>query len=36
MVAAAPGSVVVSRVYGILFGGERAARVVEEGLELVR
>jgi hypothetical protein len=36
MVAAAPGSVVVSRVYGILFGGERAALVVEDGLELVR
>jgi hypothetical protein len=36
MVAAAPGSVVVSRVYGILFGGERAALVTEDGLELVR
>jgi hypothetical protein len=36
MVAAAPGSIVVSRVYGILFGGERAALVVEDGLELVR
>jgi hypothetical protein len=36
MVAAASGSVVVSRVYGILFGGERAALVTEDGLELAR
>jgi len=36
LVAAAPGSVVVGRVYGILFGGEGSVRVTEDGLELVR
>jgi hypothetical protein len=36
MVAAAPGSVVVGRVSGILFGGEARARVTQDGLELER
>jgi hypothetical protein len=36
MVAAAPGSIVVGRVYGILFGGEGAVLVTEDGLELAR